>query len=215
MIEMKNSGVDWIGEIPAHWEVKRFKEIFRTYTTGFTPKSKDTNNFSDEQKNTWITIADLTSCIVSASRMCLSDKAIEEYLPVITPKDSLLFSFKLSIGKTAFAGKDLYTNEAIVSIPPHKNYDLRYYYYHIPNVCLNNATENIYGAKILNQQLIANMSMIKPPLAEQQAIADYLDEKTAEIDEQVALLEKKRESYNKLKRSLISKVVTRGLNPAV
>ena len=46
---------------------------------------------------------------------------------------------------------------------------------------LNNAKENIYGAKIMNQAIIVNMCMLFPPLSEQQQIADYLDEKTAEI----------------------------------
>ena len=208
MIEMKNSGIDWIGEIPAHWEVKRFKEIFRNYSTGFTPDSKDMNNFADEAINTWITISDLNSRVVTRSNMYLSDKAISEHMPIITPKDSLLFSFKLSIGKTAFAGKDLYTNEAIVSIPPQRHMDLRYFYYIIPSTCLNNATENIYGAKMLNQKIIANMIMLIPPIEEQQAIADYLDKKTAEIDEQISNIDKKINTYKRLKQSLIDEVVT-------
>ncbi len=205
---LKDSGIDWIGEIPAHWEVRRFKELFRNYTTGFTPDSKDMSNFSDDENKTWVTIADLSSRIITQSNMCLSEKALQKHLPVITPKDSLLFSFKLSIGKTAFAGKDLYTNEAIVSIPPQRRIDLKYYFYHLPDVCFNNATENIYGAKMLNQKLIANMIMLFPPIEEQQVIADYLDKKTAEIDNNISLIDQKIKAYKRLKQSLIDEVVT-------
>lgn len=213
MIEMKDSGIEWIGEIPEHWVIKRFKEMFRHYSTGFTPDSKDMNYFADDEINTWVTIADLVDKYIVDSNMYLSDKAINDYAPILSPKGSLLFSFKLSVGKTAFAGKNLYTNEAIVTIPPQRNNDLRYFYYLIPEACANNATENIYGAKMLNQKIIANMILFAPPIDEQQAIADYLDKKTAEIDEQITALEKKSDAYQRLKRSLISEVVTRGLNP--
>lgn len=206
--ELKDSGEKWIGEVPRHWHVRRFKELFKHYSTGFTPDSKDTSNFSDEDINTWVTIADLNSRIVSKSSLSLSTKAISEHKPVITPKGSLLFSFKLSIGKTAFAGKDLYTNEAIVTIPPQKNMDLRYFYYLLPEICINNATENIYGAKMLNQQIIANMIMPLPPIEEQQTIADYLDRKIDEIDHNKYLIGKQINAYKQLKQSLINEVIT-------
>ena len=80
-----------------------------------------------------------------------------------------MFSFKLSIGKVAFASKDLFTNEAIVTLSPSKKYDLDYFYYYLPLVCDNNATENIYGAKMMNQKIIANMSFALPPLPEQRS----------------------------------------------
>ena len=52
------------------------------------------------------------------------------------------------------------------------------------------------------------MSIVLPPLKEQQSIADYLDNKTAEIDEQIELIDKKINTYKKLKQSLIDEVVT-------
>lgn len=75
-------------------------------------------------------------------------------------------------------------------------------------VLYNNATENIYGAKMLNQKKIANMQIIVPPLPEQHAIATYLDAKCAKIDTVVSNLDKQISRYGDLKRSLIDEVIT-------
>lgn len=207
-VPLKDSGIEWIGMIPEHWEVKRMKDIFSTYSTGLTPESKDETNFSEDERYTWVTIGDMDSKVVNISNMCLSEKVIKEKSPIISPKGSLLLSFKLSIGKTAFAGKDLYTNEAIVTIPPRKTVDLNYFYYLIPKVCLENATENIYGAKMLNQKIIANMLFAIPPLSEQKAIANYLDEKCAKIDAAIENIGKQIDASKRLKRALINEVIT-------
>lgn len=209
-IQLKASGVDWIGEIPEHWKVLRFKDIFKTWTTGITPDSKNPQYFEFDTKNgyTWVTISDFTDKYIKQSDMNLSAKSVRKFAPAISKKGSLLFSFKLSVGKLAFAGKDLYTNEAIVSLPPTKKQHLDYFYYILPIILVNNATENIYGAKMLNQKKIANMLMIVPPLSEQQAIAAYLDEKCSKIDKIVANLEKQISLYTDLKRSLIDEVIT-------
>lgn len=209
-IQLKASGVDWIGEIPEHWKVLRFKDIFKTWTTGITPDSKNPQYFEFDTKNgyTWVTISDFTDKYIKQSDMNLSAKSVRKFAPAISKKGALLFSFKLSVGKLAFADKDLYTNEAIVSIPPTKKQHLDYFYYILPTILVNNATENIYGAKMLNQKKIANMLMIVPPLSEQQAIAAYLDEKCSKIDKIVANLEKQISLYTDLKRSLIDEVIT-------
>ena len=207
-VPLKDSGIDWIGMIPEHWEIKRMKDIFPKYSTGLTPESKVESNYSEDERYTWITIGDMNSKVVSESFMCLSEKVIKEKSPVQSPQGSLLFSFKLSIGKTAFAGKNLYTNEAIITLPPRKSIELDYYYYVIPKVCMNNATENIYGAKMLNQKIIANMLFVVPPLSEQKSIANYLDEKCAKIDAAIENISKQIDASKRLKRALINEVIT-------
>ena len=207
-VKLKDSGVDWIGMVPEGWEVTRFKNVF-DYTTGITPDSKNESYFGlDDADYTWITIADMDKKVVERSALNLTEKAIRTFVPRITKKGSLIFSFKLSIGKVSFAGKDLITNEAIASIPPSNNYILDYWYYFLPMILDKNARENIYGAKMLNQGIIFNMLMPVPPLSEQQAIATYLDKKCNKIDKSIELVEKQIDAYKRLKRSLINEVVT-------
>lgn len=206
-VKLKDSCVDWIGQVPERWKIKRFKDVLN-YTTGVTPDSKKDAYFEVGGNNTWITIGDMNEKVVSTCSLSLSDRALVEFAPPTTTSGSLMFSFKLSIGKVAFAGKDLTTNEAIASVKPSGNYSLGYLYYYLPLALHANAGENIYGAEMLNQKIIRNMFMAFPFVVEQQAIADYLDAECAKIDRAAEIVTKQIDAYKRLKRSLINEVVT-------
>ena len=205
--QMKDSGIEWIGKIPAHWEVKRFKDVVAKYTTGGTPTTSNTDYF--EGNNIWVCISDISeSAYIYDSKIKLTDEAIRSLNIIKTPKGSLLFSFKLSIGKIAFVEKSVYTNEAILSIFPNKNIDLKYYYFMLPIFMLLAATENIYGAKMLNQKLIANALVVHPSIEEQSIIAEHLENKTAQIDTILTNISNQINKLKQLRKTLINGVVT-------
>jgi type I restriction enzyme S subunit len=114
----------------------------------------------------------------------------------------------LSVGKVAFAGKDLFTNEAIFSILPNARYELRFFFYSLPNQILRNANENIYGAKILNQKLIKSAKILVPPLPEQKAIVAHIETETQKIDTRLALIAKELSLVEEYKNALIAEAVT-------
>ena len=204
---LKDSGIEWIGKIPAHWEVKRFKDVVAKYTTGGTPTTSNTDYF--EGNNIWVCISDISeSAYIYDSKIKLTDEAIRSLNIIKTPKGSLLFSFKLSIGKIAFVEKSVYTNEAILSIFPNKNIDLKYYYFMLPIFMLLAATENIYGAKMLNQKLIANALVVHPSIEEQSIIAEHLENKTAQIDTILTNISNQINKLKQLRKTLINGVVT-------
>ena len=209
----KNSGIEWIGEIPEHWEVKKLKYQFNI-VTGFTPPSGNSSYYEDGN-HIWVTIADMKKKYIVNSEKKVTDKAIEELNPKILPIDSLLYSFKLSVGKVAFNKKKLYTNEAIFSILPDEKINLNFYYYTLPEQVVKNANKNIYGATILNQDLIKNANLLIPPIPEQTAIANFLNRKTAEIDNLITKKEKLLELYDEEKTAIINTAVTKGINPNV
>lgn len=211
---MKNSGIEWIGEIPDDWEVGPVK-YFYTIQTGFTPLTQN-EKYYDENGAIWVTIADITQCnkYIVDSKSKISKFYLEQYLPKETPAGSLLYSFKLSIGVTAFAGVPLYTNEAIASFINTESVNLDFLYYS-SFLILYNANTNIYGAKLLNQELIKNAPIVFPPMEDQQAIAEYLDKKCAMVKR---LIENQRGQIEKLKeykQSVITEAVTKGLDPTV
>ena len=138
----------------------------------------------------------------------LTDEAIKDANILKTPHGSLLYSFKLSIGKMAFTTTDCYTNEAILSIFPNKHVDLNYYYMMLPIFMLLAATENIYGAKMLNQKLIANAFILHPPKKEQEQIGQYLEEKTSKIDQIIKNIQTQIITLKELRKTLINDVVT-------
>ncbi|MBG0782049.1 MAG: restriction endonuclease subunit S [Bacteroidales bacterium] len=202
----KDSGIEWIGEIPEHWNLNKVKHNF-SFKTGFTPPSGKTEYYEDG-KHIWINISDLQEKEIYDSVNKITDKAIEDYKPNVVPKGSLLYSFKLSVGRVGFNMVDCYTNEAIFSIDPNSSTNLNFFYYSLPEQIIKNANENIYGAKILNQELIKNAFLVVPTPEEQTAIATYLDRKTAEIDELIADKKRLLELYEEEKTAIINELVT-------
>jgi len=208
----KDSGISWLGKVPENWEVCKVKHHYKL-VTGFTPATKVAEFYDTNNGHTWITIADLKGKVVTDSTNKISDFYLNEYHQEKVKKGSLLYSFKLSVGQVAFAGKDLYTNEAIAAFQNSDKVNLKFFFYAAPLFIIHNSNINIYGAHILNQDLIKNAYTVFPPLPEQEAIANYLDKKTAEIDKIIAEREKKIELINELKYSIISRAVTKGINP--
>jgi len=209
MREMKDSGITYIGSIPSEWEIIPIKARYR-FSTGFTPPSGQ-DEYYDPDGETWITIADMKDDITVNSEKHIT-KSYAEQKGKKVPKGSLLYSFKLSVGKTTMLGCSAYTNEAIAAFPSDENPCTEYLRYSSMFI-EGNANENIYGAKILNQQLINNAPVPYPPMSEQYAIVKFLDPKCAAIGEAIERHKKAIEKLEEYKRaSIISMVSGRSLN---
>jgi type I restriction enzyme S subunit len=208
--EYKETSAEWLGAVPSHWLLTKVKHVYR-FTTGWTPPTGRSESY--EGDNLWANISDLGPRFLNDTTKRISDNAVTESNMKLAPRGSLLFSFKLSIGQVSLAACDMYTNEAIASFFPAQNCDLSYAYYALPFFLPQNASENIYGAKMLNQELIRSALICFPTANEQTAIAAFLDRETAKIDalaeEQrrlIALLDEKRQA-------VIFQAVTKGLDP--
>jgi type I restriction enzyme S subunit len=126
----------------------------------------------------------------------------------VTKSGSLLFSFKLSIGQVAFAGVDMFTNEAIASFPPQRGFISRFLFYALPVYVVENAQTNIYGAKLLNQFLIKNAPIVRPPIDEQKSIIALIDHETAKLNSLISKYGRELELLAEYRSSLISRAVT-------
>ena len=210
--EMKDSGYYWIGKIPINWKIRKVKDLYQIQT-GFTPDTKREEYYADEIEGyDWLTIGDLDGkmYIPHTTKKHISKLYVQKFSPSIIPKGSLLYSFKLSVGQVSITNRDIYSNEAIASFMPHSRVCVEFLYYS-SSMIVENANENIYGAKILNQELIRNARVVCPPIEEQKKIALFLNKKCSELDN---VLEKTRasiEEYKKLKQAVITKVVTKGI----
>lgn len=209
--EYKDSGVAWIGEVPKHWEVIKLKYKYH-FQTGATPNTGKKENFEGDLR--WANISDLNGSVVYDTTKHINKEAASKCSMNISPKGSLMYSFKLSVGTVAFCGEDMYTNEAIASFIPQKN-DLKYLFYCAPIFIIHNANRNIYNAPLLNQELIKNALICLPSLNEQTVIATYLDTHCAKIDNLISIQQKRIALLQELKQSVITHAVTKGLNPNV
>ena len=208
----KDSGFEWLGEIPAYWEVQPLKHL-ATFSTGWTPPTGRADLYGGE--HLWANISDLGPRVLDTTENTISDAAIREARLRIVEAGALLFSFKLSVGTVSIAGVNMYTNEAIAAFSPSSLIDTGYLFWAAPILIPRNAQDNIYGAPLLNRGRIANAKLLRPAPSEQRAIADFLDRETAKIDGLVATKERLIELLQEKRTALITRAVTRGLDPNV
>jgi restriction endonuclease S subunit len=203
--KMKPSGVEWLGNVPDSWEVGDVKH-FAKFSVGWTPPTGQDDLYDGDFP--WCTIADMKSDVVYDTSTTISAAGIAGSRMAITPKGSLLFSFKLSIGQVSFAGVDMFTNEAIASFPVQNGFSPRFMFYAFPIFIVENAQTNIYGAKLLNQFLIKNAPMVRPPMSDQETIVAHIERETAKLDTLVAKYRRELELLAEYRASLISHAVT-------
>ena len=176
------------------WEYIDFKDVYPV-KMGKTPPRGDKSSWDEkkETNNKWVSIADISNNegkIIEDTKEYISDTAAAKINKVA--KGSLLMSFKLSIGRMAFAGDDLYTNEAIIAIPKNDKYILRFIYFYLLSydwLSLTEGSEKVKGAT-LNKSSIGKIQLPILSLSEQQSIVDYLDSSFAKIDAMKANAEK-------------------------
>lgn len=123
----------------------------------------------------WVSIRDLSSKTVTKTKEQITDLAVQEARCKIVRKGTLLFSFKLTIGKMAFAGCDLFTNEAIAALPikDERNLNSEYLYYALRSATFGGSNQAAMG-KTLNSKSLAEITIPLPPLNDQIRIAYLL-----------------------------------------
>ncbi len=208
----KESGLEWLPEVPAHWADRKIARDI-PFVVGWTPPSGKDEYYDGELP--WVTIADMTQMSVEDTKSKISLLAVQEKGAKIVPAGSMLFSFKLSVGKVAFLTIDSYTNEAIAGFPPSGPLDLDYWQYAAPEFIPRYGRENIYGATLLNQELISSVRFFAPDKAEQAKIARFLDHETARIDALIEQQQRLIELLKEKRQTVISHAVTKGLDPTV
>lgn len=211
-VKMKANGVDWIGEIPEHWEYKRIKDISRQVFMGKTPEYtfKKNKNWIFGQRNNQTYGLDFNDIKYGKDAFFSSRKKFE----FLKYGDVLLNTLGGgSVGRVGFynyKGVEKVITDGHIMVIRCKGYSEKYLYYFLSTK--RNALEQMAvgstNQSFFNISDILILHVPFPPLSEQQAIAAYLDEKCSKIDKIVANLEKQISLYTDMKRSLIDEVIT-------
>ena len=190
---MKDSGVEWLGEIPEHWDVKRFKYVARlSYGDSLTAEDR----------------VDADVPVYGSNGIVGHHAAANTSSPVI------VVGRKGSFGKVnysnipAFAIDTTYFIDCRVS-----SEDLRWLYYLLQILELDKSSKDSAVPGLSREDVYA-LRLPLPPLAEQRAIATYLDRETAKIDALIAKTEQLNALLREKRVALISQAVTKGLDPA-
>ena len=211
----KDSGIAWIGEIPEHWEMLKIKNAFYI-VSGATPKTDNSAYWDGEI--IWITPADYKTedRVIKSGKRNITLAGLNSCGTSIVPQGSIIFSKRAPIGLVAINVVPLCTNQGCISCIPRSFVNNKYFYYLISVL-----TEwfELLGAgttfKELSTNNFVNFNLSQPPFFEQQSIADYLDKKCDEIDELIALQEEMITKLQSYKQSVITEVVTKGLDKNV
>ena len=149
--------------------------------------------------NTWVSISDLKDKYISESKEKITDKAISDTKIKEVPENTLIISFKLSIGKKAITTKKLYTNEAIMAlkIKDKNELDVEYLYYALEKVDLIRYTDKAAKGKTLNKEKLKKIEIPICDMYKQKKIVESLNKVKMIISkqrEQLELLENLKKS---------------------
>lgn len=180
------------------WKTKKLGTICRLEMGG-TPPRKNLAFWG--KGHPWLSIADLKGKVVTESKEEVSQLGADRL--TVVPKSTLIMSYKLSIGRVAFAGRDLYTNEAICAF-----FDLSensgFLYYALQRVDFALYGKQAVKGYTLNKESLRSVELSFPSSAEQAAIAKALSDMDAEIQALETRLEKARAIKEGMMQNLLT-----------
>lgn len=207
-VSLKDSGIEWIGMIPEHWEVKRIKDLCSFVSRGSTPDYVDESDFTV-----------MNQAVFSSG--CINHEVVR-YSSYMKPEskiekgDLLIASTGGGIlGKLYFFNiedEQFYADTHVTIVrSPKKTFCVKFLYYllsigyNMINSCMAKGSTN--QTELQRDKLIAYEIAI-PSIEEQTRIIDYLDEKCTKIDAAIENISKQIDASKRLKRALINEVIT-------
>ena len=208
-VPLKDSGVEWIGQVPEHWEVKKITHIFPNIGSGTTPNSSDPNFY--EGNINWLQTGDLTDGYIYKTSKTITHKALKTYSTLkIYPKNSLVIAmYGATIGKVGLLQIETTTNQACCVLSAALNIEMKFIFYLFQGIKESLVAMSYGGGQPnISQEKIKSLKLPFPNMSEQQRIADYLDTQTAKINQAIALKTAHIEKLKEYKSVLINDVVT-------
>ena len=214
----KDSGVDWLGEIPEHWEILKLKRIASMYSGNGFPISLQGHSSGEYPVYKAKNINRGNSVYLESSENYISSTVLIAHNFTLVPANSILFP-KI--------GEAMRKNGRRISSSPccldnncgalhifNPNVIAHYFYYFMTTVDMS-YMDNGGPIPSVNSKLLLSMLVSVPPLEEQRAIAAYLDDQCGKLDSAVEKLERAIELLQERKQIIISQAVTKGLDPNV
>ena len=213
----KDSGVEWLGEIPNHWAVKKVTHVFNKIGSGTTPTAGALKYYDNGQIN-WLQTGDLNDGLIVDTNKKITKKAITDFSTLKQyPKESIVIAmYGATIGKLGYLNIETTTNQACCVLGNPNTFSSKYGFYSFMNAKTSIISMSYGGGQPnISQDLVKSLRLSVPPLPEQTAIAAFLDRKTTLIDQAIGIKQKQIELLKERRQILINNAVTRGLNPNV
>lgn len=202
---MKDSEVEWIGEIPEGWDISKVKYIGR-YINGYAFKP-------DQWGQDGLPIIRIQNLSGSSESINYFDgKISDDYL---IDDGDILISWSATLDAFIWNYGKGWLNQHIFKAIPNVQKTHKSYFFHLMKIAMLNMSSDKHGSAMqhVTNQIFGNFQVPLPSLSEQKLIADFLDEKCAEIDNLSEDIQKQIDILNDYKKSVITRAVTKGLDP--
>jgi type I restriction enzyme, S subunit len=211
----KDSGVEWLGEVPEHWGASRVRWLCQRYAGGTPDKTK--TDYWENGTIPWLNSGAVNDRLITEPSALITDDAFANSSAKWIPRGSLLMALAgqgKTKGMVAQLGFPATCNQSMAALVPGSQVAARYLYYWLDSNYQN--IRNMAGGDLrdgLNLELIGDIACPLPALPEQAAIATFLDRETAKIDALIAEQQRLIELLQEKRQAVISHAVTKGLNP--
>ncbi len=213
--EYKDSGVEWLGQVPGHWAVGSARWITRRYSGGTPDKAK--LEYWEDGTIPWLNSGAVNDRLITEPSTFITDEAFANSSAKWIPKGALVMALAgqgKTKGMVAQLGIPSTCNQSMAAIIPSNAIEARFLFWWLDANYQN--IRNMAGGDLrdgLNLELLGNIQCPLPSPGEQTQIAAFLDRETAKIDALVAEQRRLMALLKEKRQAVISHAVTRGLNP--
>jgi type I restriction enzyme S subunit len=213
--EYKDSGVEWLGDVPRHWDVWKVSHAFAQIGSGTTPKT-DNREYYDGGDIPWVNTGDLNDGELDECEKRITALAVVDHSSLKTyPAGSLLIAmYGATIGRLAILNFAATVNQACCVFAGKSEIASKFMFYWFLGLrqqIISLATGG--GQPNISQDILRSLRVASPSFPEQSQIAAFLDRETAKIDALVAEQRQLMALLKEKRQAVISHAVTRGLNP--
>lgn len=211
---MKDSGIEWLGEVPAHWEIGRVKTYFQTCSGGTPNTSQQELYYSTEEEGIpWVRTTDLKNDVLRCVEVFITEKALADTACSILPTETVMVAMyggDGTVGKNGLLAIPAAINQAVCGLLPAKthlpSYVFRYIQFYRPYWMIG--AESSRKDPNISQERVGNAPFLKPPLEEQTEIVTFIDDETEKLDTLTAEAKRGIELLQERRTALISAAVT-------
>ena len=207
-VPLKPSGVDWLGDIPVHWEVNKASRLF-SIGSGTTPPTERSEYYGGGIP--WITTSELRETVVTSTAKTVTEEALSDFPALnVFPEGSIAVAmYGATIGRLGILGVPATVNQACCVFSEPNGMKARFWFYWLQSRRQYLTSHGLGGGQPnLSQKMLRSIQVTVPPLLEQTAIVAHLDQATAAIDAAIDTARRQSELMRAYRASLIAHVVT-------
>jgi type I restriction enzyme S subunit len=211
---MKPSGIEWLGDVPAHWEIGRVKTYFRTCSGGTPNTAQQELYYADEDSGIpWVRTTDLQNDVLRSVEVFITDKALSDTACSILPPGTVMVAMyggDGTVGKNGLLAISAAINQAVCGLLPSNTHSpefvFRFMQFYRPHWMIG--AESSRKDPNISQERVRNAPFLKPPRDEQDSIVNYLDAQTTAFDTLTAEAQRAIDLLQERRSALISAAVT-------